>query len=191
MAGQRNTTTDHQTIRRWVEERGGRPASVKSTAGADDVGVLRIDFPGYSGEQSLEPISWEALFEKVDEKQLAFVYQDETSSGEESRFSKLVGRDTAEGGRASEQTRSAQQSGGRQQVEAQGQEQPPMGQAVQPILEDLPQQIAETVRQQIEEAVPLILEQCAQQVNQALESIGPQGQERQQTGGQDADAPGE
>src|SRR5687767_224085 len=87
MPGQSHTTTEHQTIQRWVEERGGRPASVKGTAGDDEAGVLRIDFPGYSGEQSLEPISWEMFFEKFDEKQLAFVYQDETSSGKESRFS--------------------------------------------------------------------------------------------------------
>ena len=42
-------TTDQNEIRRWVEERGGRPAVVKSTRGkADDVGILRIDFPGFS-----------------------------------------------------------------------------------------------------------------------------------------------
>jgi hypothetical protein len=56
------TTTDHETIRRWVEERGGRPARVKGTAKGDDPGLLRIDYPGFSGEETLEPISWEEWF---------------------------------------------------------------------------------------------------------------------------------
>lgn len=42
------TTTDHQEIRRWVSERGGYPARVKA-AQKDDCGLLRIDYPGYSG----------------------------------------------------------------------------------------------------------------------------------------------
>jgi hypothetical protein len=88
-----HTTTDHEEIRRWAEERGGTPASVKGTAhGRDDEGVIRIDFPGYSGEGSLEPISWDDFFEKFEEKQLAIVLQDRTSSGEVSRFNKIVSR---------------------------------------------------------------------------------------------------
>lgn len=91
MAGESRTTTDHDEIRRWVEERGGRPAAVKSTSGGD-AGLLRIDFPGYRGEDSLEEISWEEFFEKFEQNNLAFLYQDETSGGQESRFSKLVSR---------------------------------------------------------------------------------------------------
>ena len=85
-------TTNHETIRRWAEERGGRPARVKATAGKDDSGMLRLDF----GERdpSLEEISWDEFFEKFDESELAFLYQEETSSGDESRFSKLVERPT-------------------------------------------------------------------------------------------------
>ena len=89
------TTTNHDEIRRWAEERGGKPATVKSTQSNDEAGVLRIDFPGYSGAGSLQEISWEEFFKKFDEKQLAFLYQDKTSSGEESRFFKLVSRETA------------------------------------------------------------------------------------------------
>jgi hypothetical protein len=88
-------TTDHEEIRRWVEERGGRPAVVKSTRGkGDETGILRIDFPGYSGEGSLEPISWEEFFEKFDREGLAFVYQEETASGQKSNFNKIVKRET-------------------------------------------------------------------------------------------------
>lgn len=66
----------------------GCPAHVKNTGGKDDPGVRRIDFPGYSGQQSLEQISWDAFFEYFDENQLAFLYQDQN------RFNKLVNRDS-------------------------------------------------------------------------------------------------
>lgn len=54
--------------------------------------VLRIDFPGYGGEETLESISWEAIFDKFERENLAFLYQDETSSGGTSRFFKFVDR---------------------------------------------------------------------------------------------------
>jgi hypothetical protein len=47
---------------------------VKSTRGkGDDTGILRIDFPGYSGAGSLEQTSWEEFFEKFDREKLALV----------------------------------------------------------------------------------------------------------------------
>ncbi len=94
MSRKAKTTTDHTRIREWVEERGGRPAHVKRTEDGADPGVLRIDFPGYSGGESLEPISWEEWFEWFEKNELAFVYQDETADGGESRFNKLVSRDS-------------------------------------------------------------------------------------------------
>lgn len=92
MAGGTKRTADHETIRQWVEERGGLPATVNGTGDPEEAGILRIDFPGYSGSDSLEEISWEEFFEKFDEKNLVFLYQDEMRSGEESRFFKLVNR---------------------------------------------------------------------------------------------------
>jgi len=89
------TTTDHAEIRKWAEARGGKPATVKRTESNKEAGVLRIDFPGYSGSDSLEEISWDEFFKKFDEKHLAFLYQDKTSSGEQSRFFKLVSQETA------------------------------------------------------------------------------------------------
>jgi hypothetical protein len=86
-------TTDHEEIRRWVEEHGGRPARVRGTGGDGDPGVLRIDFPGGAGEDELEPISWDEWFQKFDEENLAFLYQEEKASGEDSTFFKLVNRD--------------------------------------------------------------------------------------------------
>ena len=87
------TTTDHGEIRRWVEEHDGTPASVRGTEGGDDAGVLRIDFPGGAGEDQLEHISWDDWFRKFDESNLAFLYQQQKASGEDSTFFKLVSRD--------------------------------------------------------------------------------------------------
>ena len=90
------TTTDHDTIRNWAEERGGKPSEVAATAKGDDVGIIRIDFPGFSGEGKLAEISWEEWFKKFDEANLALVYEEETADGQRSNFNKLVGRETAE-----------------------------------------------------------------------------------------------
>ncbi|HEY8432286.1 MAG TPA: hypothetical protein VIL20_28130 [Sandaracinaceae bacterium] len=87
-------TTDHDVIRRWVEERGGVPACVKGTGGDGDVGMLRIDFPGFSGEQSLQHIDWNTWFQAFEDNELAFLYQETTSEGRQSRFNKLVARET-------------------------------------------------------------------------------------------------
>jgi hypothetical protein len=95
MSGESKTTIDHEEIRKWVEERGGRPATVAGTGDDEEAGILRIDFPGYGGKQSLQAISWDKFFQKFEEKKLAFLYQHETSEGKESRFFKLVSRETS------------------------------------------------------------------------------------------------
>jgi hypothetical protein len=100
MANFSKTTREHEEIRRWAEERGGKPAHVKNTGSSEDIGILRIDFPGYSGEGSLEPISWEDFFNKFDERGLALVYQEETAGGQKSNFNKLVSAETAAGSEA-------------------------------------------------------------------------------------------
>ncbi|WP_181706051.1 hypothetical protein [Chthonobacter rhizosphaerae] len=84
------TTTDHDTIRKWTEERGGRPASVKATHEKDDAGILRIDFPGRGDDSKLDEISWDEFFEKFDESGLQFLYQEKTKDGSTSRFFKFV-----------------------------------------------------------------------------------------------------
>lgn len=67
--------------------------------------MIRLDFPGFSGENSLEEISWDEWFQKFDEQGLALLFQDTTARGEKSNFNKLVARETAElaakGGRGS------------------------------------------------------------------------------------------
>ncbi|HJT18720.1 MAG TPA: hypothetical protein VJ853_15090, partial [Thermoanaerobaculia bacterium] len=102
-----NATTDHKQIRKWVEERGGHPAHVKRTGGKSDPGVLRIDYPGYSGGKTLERISWDKWFRAFDRNNLAFLYQ-----GGRSRFSKLVDRSSvsAPKKKASSRTKKASSS---------------------------------------------------------------------------------
>ena len=89
-----STTTDHDTIKTWAEDRGGKPATVSSTADGDDAGLIRLMFPDDKNSESdnLEEISWEAFFEKFDESKLALLYQEETADGEKSSFNKLVSR---------------------------------------------------------------------------------------------------
>lgn len=83
-------TTDPDTIRRWAEERGGRPAAVADTHQGDDTGIIRIAFQGET--EGLEDISWDELFETFEEKKLAFLYQEQTKEADTSRFFKFVRR---------------------------------------------------------------------------------------------------
>jgi len=88
------TTTKLEDIQKWAEERGGKPAVVKATENSKEGGgVLRINFPGYSGEDTLEEISWDEWYKVFKERDLAFLYQEETAGGKESRFFKLVAND--------------------------------------------------------------------------------------------------
>jgi hypothetical protein len=95
MGSDTRVTTDHDEIRRWVEEHSGTPARVKDTGTGpgDDPGILRIDFPGGAGEERLEPIDWDEWFKKFDQNGLAFLYQEKKAGGEDSTFFKLVQRD--------------------------------------------------------------------------------------------------
>ena len=86
-------TTDHDAIRRWVEERDGHPAVVKATHG-ERGGLLRIDFD--PPEDSLGRIEWDEFFATFDENNLAFLCQDETEGGRTSRFVKFVDRDSVD-----------------------------------------------------------------------------------------------
>jgi hypothetical protein len=85
-------TTDHDEIRRWAEARGGRPATVEGTEqGGEHAGILRIAFTDVGDK--LDEISWDEFFDKFDEEDLAFLYQERTKDGEQSRFFKLVERE--------------------------------------------------------------------------------------------------
>jgi len=83
------TTTDHETIRKWAERHKGVPAAVDATHSADDVGIIRIMFPKapQSEHGALVEISWEEFFEEFEKRKLALLYDPK------SMFSKLISRD--------------------------------------------------------------------------------------------------
>jgi hypothetical protein len=89
-----NATTDHDKIREWAETRGGHPATVKRTERGKEAGILRLDFD--PPDESLEKISWDDFFEKFEDADLAFLYQDKTAAGKQSRFHKFVSRDSVD-----------------------------------------------------------------------------------------------
>ncbi len=81
MASHGGTTTDHDEIRQWAEARGATPSRVIRTGNEDpevDPGIIRLDFPGYTGAGALEEISWDEWFQAFEDGGLAFVHQDET-----------------------------------------------------------------------------------------------------------------
>lgn len=87
-----DTTTDHDVIRKWIEDRGGRPSVVKATEDkGKGGGLLRIDFR--DKDDALDEIDWDEFFKIFDDNELAFLYQDKTKEGKVSRFSKFVERD--------------------------------------------------------------------------------------------------
>lgn len=88
-------TTDHDEIRKWIEERGGSPARVDAKGHKQGGGILRVDFKDPDGEEdeSLEHIDWDSFFQTFDDNGLAFLHQDKTADGKLSRFNKFVNRD--------------------------------------------------------------------------------------------------
>ena len=82
------TTQDHNAIRKWAEERGGKPAHVASTGDKSDPGILRFDFD--NDEKNIKTLSWEDFFKKFDSEHLSFLYQDKTADGKTSRFYKFT-----------------------------------------------------------------------------------------------------
>jgi hypothetical protein len=89
---QAKRTRDHDTIRRWAEARGGRPAVVEGTE------ILRIDFddPGGNEDERLRRVSWDEFFRIFDARDIEFLYQERTHDGKVSRFNKFVKQGTDE-----------------------------------------------------------------------------------------------
>lgn len=90
MSQETKKTTDHNTIKKWAEERDAKPAVVAKDG--EETELLRLDFPGYA-EDNLKEIDWDSWFKIFDENNLQLAYQEETKDGEKSNFNKLVNRD--------------------------------------------------------------------------------------------------
>jgi hypothetical protein len=86
------TTTDHETIRKWADSKGGKPAAVGRTHQGGDIGIIRLMFPdaAQSEHDELVEITWDEFFDEFEKRELALLYD------EKSMLNKIVGRDTAE-----------------------------------------------------------------------------------------------
>lgn len=91
-SGDSKITTNHDEIKKWVEDRDGKPALVKGTGdNGKGGGLLRINFQDEQ-EEDLENIEWQKFFTIFDEDKLKFLYQENTKDGSESRFFKFVNK---------------------------------------------------------------------------------------------------
>lgn len=88
------SATDTDVIQKWAEDRGGAPGRVKPVD-TEAPETLEIYFPDFSGTESIEALTWDEFFERMEEQDLVFVYQEETAKGEISRVGKLVTPDVA------------------------------------------------------------------------------------------------
>ena len=91
-AGRSLVTTDHEVIRRWAKARRAVPATVAGTHRDGHLGVLRFDFPGYSGDGLME-VSWAEWLRTFDMRRLNFIYQETRSGGGRSNFFQLENPD--------------------------------------------------------------------------------------------------
>lgn len=72
-------TTDHEDAWKWIESRGGKPATVKGTESGQAAGLLRVEMPASASHPPLTPISWYDFFEEIEEENLAFLHQEHTA----------------------------------------------------------------------------------------------------------------
>ena len=86
--------SNHASIQRWVEQRGGCPATITDTSETgEESGVLRVEFPGHgAARDGIRHIDWNEFFDKFEHENLAFLHQNQTEDGQTSRFCKLMQR---------------------------------------------------------------------------------------------------
>ncbi len=72
-ASEQTITIDPDTIRAWVQERGGEPMKKRGTGHSGmDPAVLGLAFPG-KDDPSLEAFGWDDWFNELDEQRLAAI----------------------------------------------------------------------------------------------------------------------
>jgi hypothetical protein len=85
------STTDHDTIKKWIMERGGKPVVERGLC--DEIRMLYIHFPDSEDiDRKTEELSWEDFFTLFEQNDLEFLYQEKTLDGKQSRFGKFVSR---------------------------------------------------------------------------------------------------
>lgn len=79
------STTDHSTIKKWVEDRKGKPGLAKDSKETGRAGgLLRISFPGDS-TGNVDKLPWDKFFTIFDENNLKFVYAEDPEGENNSR----------------------------------------------------------------------------------------------------------
>lgn len=94
MISQESKTTDnHETIKKWVKERYGKPAMVEGIMDEGKGGsMLRIYFPALVDE-SITCLTWDVFFKIFDENDLLFEYHEKTEDGELSKECRFIYKD--------------------------------------------------------------------------------------------------
>lgn len=86
------TTDNHDIIKKWAEERYGEPALVEGVVDKGKEGeMLRIHFSD-NADESLKDISWELFYKIFDDNNLAFLYQETTIDGDQSKFCEFINK---------------------------------------------------------------------------------------------------
>ena len=97
MASETRTTTDRDEIRRWVEQHDGSPAAVRRTRSKDWPGRAPFRLSGGRQEARVGAHRLGGLVDDAfDDNNLALLYQEQKSSGEDDAFFKLVSRDKSQ-----------------------------------------------------------------------------------------------
>lgn len=84
---------DHEEVRGWIEEHGGRPALVRGVLeeeGEENPEILHIAFDGDVG---VEEISWSEFFDRFDNENLALVYETQEDPSEFSLIDRVAAID--------------------------------------------------------------------------------------------------
>jgi len=91
MTQKTNKTTEHSTIKKWAESRGGKPSVVLKNGIQTE--NIRLSIPGTeSDKEDLQEISWTEWFNLFEENQLELIYQIEDDKGNPNNFYQLVKR---------------------------------------------------------------------------------------------------
>ncbi|HYC71958.1 MAG TPA: hypothetical protein VEB66_12170 [Opitutaceae bacterium] len=85
-------TIDHRRIRRWAEDRKGRPVAVKY-AGTDPAATLRFEFGDRRVDPDVDELTWTDFFERFEDLRLAFVHDRDGPNGARGSFHKFAPRD--------------------------------------------------------------------------------------------------
>src|SRR5256885_1913655 len=72
---------------------GGGAVGARAPGGrGGGAGFLGVRLRGPPADESFKTIGWDTFFDKFEASQLAFVYQDATADGQQSRFGKFISR---------------------------------------------------------------------------------------------------